>query len=224
MSRSAADRLGGQASIVGIGATAFTKDSGRSELQLAVEAIALALADAGLRVADVDGLVTFSMDTNPEIAVAQAMGMGDLSFFSRVHYGGGAACATVQQAAMAVANGVADVVVCYRALNGSSGLRYGSGAVAGALLYDDDGDHIGTADLEPGPGLTLGHSGEGVGPGSNRAVRAHDARQLGRALRAAVPAHLRRDHRVLRRGGRRQPQARGHQSGRLLLPPADHHG
>jgi prepilin-type N-terminal cleavage/methylation domain-containing protein len=43
-----------------------------------------------------------------------------------------------------------------------------SGAVTGALLYDDDGDTIGTTDLETSPGMVLGHSGEGVGPGSNR--------------------------------------------------------
>jgi prepilin-type N-terminal cleavage/methylation domain-containing protein/prepilin-type processing-associated H-X9-DG protein len=43
-----------------------------------------------------------------------------------------------------------------------------AGAVTGALLYDDDGDNIGTADLETAPGMILGHSGEGIGPGSNR--------------------------------------------------------
>ncbi len=53
--------------------------------------------------------------------------MGELSFFSRIHYGGGAACATVQQAALAVASGVADVVVCYRAFNERSGNRFGTG-------------------------------------------------------------------------------------------------
>ncbi|MHC5259262.1 lipid-transfer protein [Streptomyces sp. UC4497] len=121
------DRLGGQAAIVGIGATEFSKDSGRSELKLAVEAVHAALDDAGLTPSDVDGLVTFTMDTNPEITVAQAAGMGELSFFSRVHYGGGAACGTVQQAALAVASGVADVVVCYRAFNERSGRRFGSG-------------------------------------------------------------------------------------------------
>ncbi len=86
-----------------------------------------ALDDAGLTPADVDGMVTFTMDTNPEITVAQAAGIGELSFFSRVHYGGGAACATVQQAALAVASGIADVVVCYRAFNERSGRRFGSG-------------------------------------------------------------------------------------------------
>ncbi|MCX4828209.1 lipid-transfer protein [Streptomyces sp. NBC_01016] len=121
------DQLGGKAAIVGIGATEFSKDSGRSELKLAVEAVHTALDDAGLSPSDVDGLVTFTMDTNPEITVAQAAGMGELSFFSRVHYGGGAACGTVQQAALAVASGVADVVVCYRAFNERSGRRFGSG-------------------------------------------------------------------------------------------------
>ncbi|EPH45993.1 lipid-transfer protein [Streptomyces aurantiacus] len=127
MSVRSKDRLGGRAAIAGIGATEFSKDSGRSELKLAVEAVRSALDDAGLRPADVDGLVTFTMDTSPEITVAQAAGMGELSFFSRVHYGGGAACATLQQAALAVATGVAEVVVCYRAFNERSGRRFGSG-------------------------------------------------------------------------------------------------
>ncbi|MGA5128364.1 lipid-transfer protein [Streptomyces olivoreticuli] len=121
------DGLGGRAAVVGIGATEFSKDSGRSELALAAEAVRAALADAGLTPADVDGLVTFTMDTSPEITLAQAVGIGELTFFSRVHYGGGAACATVQQAALAVATGVAEVVVCYRAFNERSGRRFGAG-------------------------------------------------------------------------------------------------
>jgi acetyl-CoA acetyltransferase len=127
MSVRARDGLAGRAAIVGVGATEFSKDSGRSELRLAVEAVRAALDDAGLTPEDVDGMVTFTMDTSPEITVAQACGMGELSFFSRVHYGGGAACATVQQAALAVATGVAEVVVCYRAFNERSGRRFGSG-------------------------------------------------------------------------------------------------
>jgi acetyl-CoA acetyltransferase len=117
--------LSGQAAIVGVGATEFSKDSGRSELRLAAEAVRAAIADAGLTANDVDGLVTFTQDTNTEAAVAREVGIPSLSFFSRIHYGGGAACATVQQAAMAVATGIADVVVCYRAFNERSGQRFG---------------------------------------------------------------------------------------------------
>lgn len=121
--------LSGRAAIAGIGATEFSKDSGRSELQLSVEAVKAALADCGLAPADVDGLVTFTMDTSSEIAVARELGMGDLRFFSRISYGGGAACGTVQQAAMAVATGIAEVVVCYRGFNERSGQRFGRTAV-----------------------------------------------------------------------------------------------
>ena len=118
-------QLSGAAAIAGIGATEFSKNSGRSELRLATEAVQAALTDAGLTPADVDGLVSFTMDTNSEIAVARAVGIPELTYFSRIHSGGGAACSTVQQAAMAVATGVADVVVAYRAFNERSGLRFG---------------------------------------------------------------------------------------------------
>ena len=114
-----------RAAIAGIGATDFSKDSGRSELRLAAEAVFAALDDAGLAPAEVDGMVTYSQDANQEIAVAREVGIGDLSFFSRVEYGGGAACGTVAHAAMAVATGAAETVVCYRAFNERSGRRFG---------------------------------------------------------------------------------------------------
>jgi acetyl-CoA acetyltransferase len=117
--------ISGKAAIAGIGATEFSKDSGRSELKLAVEAASAALADAGLNASDVDGLVTFTMDSTAEIALARELGTGDLRLFSLVGYGGGAACGCVQHAAMAVATGIAEVVVCYRALNERSGHRFG---------------------------------------------------------------------------------------------------
>lgn len=128
-------KLSGAAAIAGIGATEFSKDSGRSELRLAAEAVQAALADAGLRPSDVDGLVSFTMDANSEISVARELGIEELTFFSRIHYGGGAAAATVQQAAMAVVTGVADVVVAYRAFNERSGMRFGqvSSAAAGQV-------------------------------------------------------------------------------------------
>ena len=113
--------------IAGIGATEFSKDSGRSDLQLAIEACDAAIADAGITPAQVDGMVTFTQDTNPEIEIAKNLGVGDLSFFSRIHHGGGAACGTIQQAVLAVNAGVADYVVCYRAFNERSGHRFGGG-------------------------------------------------------------------------------------------------
>ncbi len=46
--------LANRAAIAGIGATEFSKESGRTELQLAVEAVAAALDDAGLPASEVD--------------------------------------------------------------------------------------------------------------------------------------------------------------------------
>jgi len=126
--------LGNRAAIAGIGQTEFSKASGRSELQLACESIKAALDDAGLSPAEVDGLTTFTMDSNEEAEVARNLGIEQLSVFARVPYGGGAACAVVMHAAMAVATGVADVVVCYRAFNERSGMRYGGSAMGSGVL------------------------------------------------------------------------------------------
>ncbi|MFN8545705.1 MAG: lipid-transfer protein [Candidatus Binatia bacterium] len=125
-----------QAAIVGIGATEFSKNSQRSELQLAAECVRAALDDCGLSPRDVDGMTTFTLDTTDEIEVARAVGIGDLTFFSRVPHGGGAAVGIIHQAALAIAAGVAEVVVCYRALNGRSGQRYSAGVAEGVATSD----------------------------------------------------------------------------------------
>jgi acetyl-CoA acetyltransferase len=122
------------AAIVGIGATEFSKRSGRSELRLAVEAVSAALADAGLEAADVGGLVTFMTDTNDEVQVQRNLGIPELTFFCRTAYGGGGGCGTVFLATLAIAAGVTDVVVCYRAFNERSGLRYGQARERGQAV------------------------------------------------------------------------------------------
>jgi acetyl-CoA acetyltransferase len=131
-----ASTLKDQAAIVGIGQTDFSKNSGRSELQLAAECVRAAIADADLRPADIDGMTTFTLDTSDEIEVARSVGIGDLTFYSRIPHGGGAAIGIVHQAAMAVATGAAKYVVGYRALNGRSGQRYSQG-VAGDIVTSD---------------------------------------------------------------------------------------
>src|SRR5688572_23521207 len=90
-------QLKDQAAIVGVGTTEFSKNSGRSELSLACEAVLDALKDAGLKPSDVDGMVTFTMDTNDEIEIARAIGCNDLTFYSRVPHGGGAPTGCIEQ-------------------------------------------------------------------------------------------------------------------------------
>jgi acetyl-CoA acetyltransferase len=130
-----------RAAIAGIGATEFSKDSGRSEWRLACESVLAALADAQIGVEEVDGFALFTMETNPEIAVARALGIPELKFFSRIPHGGGGACAPVQQAALAVSSGVADVVVVYRAFNERSGHRFGAGPPPFAYVQNTDQEY-----------------------------------------------------------------------------------
>ena len=113
------------AAIVGIGQTEFSKDSGRSELQLAAEAAAAAIDDAGLAPADVDGMVTFTLDSNDELALMRSLGIPELRWMSRTPHGGALASATVQHAAAAVTSGAAGAVLVYRAFNERSGHRFG---------------------------------------------------------------------------------------------------
>jgi acetyl-CoA acetyltransferase len=115
----------GGTAIAGIGQTEFSKSSGRSELQLAAEAIRAAVTDAGLTPADVDGIVTMSVDTNDELAVMRSAGIELVRWTSRTPFGGGGASALVEHASAAVASGAADVVVIYRAFNERSGTRFG---------------------------------------------------------------------------------------------------
>ena len=111
--------------VVGIGQTEFSKFSGRSELQLAVEAGKAALDDAGLKPSDIDGMVTFKMDPNDELAVMQSLGVPELKWVARTPGGGGGASATVQLASAAVVSGAAKAVLIYRAFNERSGHRFG---------------------------------------------------------------------------------------------------
>lgn len=128
--------LKNETAIAGIGLTEFSKHSGVSELSLAAQCVKAACDDAGISPAEIDGFVTYTLDSTDEIEVARAVGAADLSFFSRINYGGGAAVGTIAQAAMAVATGQATTVVCYRAMNGRSGKRMGQG-VSGEITSSD---------------------------------------------------------------------------------------
>jgi acetyl-CoA acetyltransferase len=111
------------AAIVGIGHTEFSKDIGRPERTVALEAITAALDDAGISPREVDGLVKFSLENTMEVEIVRNLGIPNLTYFSDVAYGGGAGCGAVGHAAMAIATGVASTVVVWRARNRGSGGR-----------------------------------------------------------------------------------------------------
>lgn len=115
-----------KAAIVGIGATEFSANSGRSEQRLAAEAVLAALEDAGLTPDDVDGIINSDFDATNQIDVINTVGLRNIGAYATIPHGGGSPCGTVAQAAMMVASGASRCVVAYRSLNERSGHRYGS--------------------------------------------------------------------------------------------------
>ncbi|MBK6657626.1 MAG: lipid-transfer protein [Proteobacteria bacterium] len=128
------DSVGDRACIVGIGHTEYSRDSGRSEMALACEAIGAAIADAGLTPADIDGITKYTMDNNDPIDIARNLGIPELRYVAEVNYGGGGGpVGTILLGAMAVATGQAKAVVAFRAMNERSGRgtpRFGQAGTA----------------------------------------------------------------------------------------------
>jgi acetyl-CoA acetyltransferase len=113
------------AAIAGIGATEFSKASGRSELQLAAECSKAALDDAGIHPSEVDGMITFTIDNSDEIGLARCLGVKDLAYTSRIPGGGAAAAATLYHAMALVNANVCNTVLIWRAMNERSQYRFG---------------------------------------------------------------------------------------------------
>ncbi|HEX7159765.1 MAG TPA: hypothetical protein VF223_00865 [Trebonia sp.] len=115
------------AAIVGIGQTAYAKSLPATAWELAMEAVLAACADAGVDVAEVDGMCRFTapFESVTEAMLVRGLGIPELSFFAQAPHGGEALGAVVMQAAAAVSAGVASTVVVYRALSQSRGGRFG---------------------------------------------------------------------------------------------------
>lgn len=116
----------GSCVISGIGETQFFTDSGRSEISLAAEAIKKAVDDAGLDMQEVDGIISYRLDTSgwPGF-LAMNLGIENITYWGESNGGGNATCATVAQAVAAINAGLARNIVVYRSMNGRSGRRFG---------------------------------------------------------------------------------------------------
>lgn len=105
-----------KAAVVGLHATEYLPVSTRQPLELALEAITGAVADAGLSPKDVDGIVRYTIDgTGNDQILAANLGMKDLAFSAEIPFYGGSGCAAVGTAAAAIAAGLAECIVVYRA-------------------------------------------------------------------------------------------------------------
>lgn len=122
--------LRGRVAVVGIGETAYYKRGGSPdpEFKLALDAILKACADAGISPRDVDGFSSYSNDRSEPSRIAAALGCHELKFAAmQWGGGGGGGSGALANAAAAIAGGVADCVVVFRALAQGQFGRFGQG-------------------------------------------------------------------------------------------------
>ncbi len=126
--------LRGQVAVVGVGETPYYKHgkSPVSEFKLALQATLAACEDAGIDPRRIDGFASYSNDRNDPSRLAAALGLPALRF-SNMNWGGGGggAAAAVGNAAAAVACGIANCVVVFRALAQGQFQRFGMAAPGG---------------------------------------------------------------------------------------------
>ena len=120
--------LRGRVAIAGIGESIYYRrgESPDPEFVLACRAIRAACDDAGIDVTDVDGFASYSNDRNEPSRLAAALGLRELRF-SNMQWGsgGGGVSAAVGNAAAAIAAGLAECVVVFRALAQGQFGRFG---------------------------------------------------------------------------------------------------
>ncbi|MQY02895.1 thiolase C-terminal domain-containing protein [Actinomadura macrotermitis] len=112
----------GRAAVAGVGMTALSRASGRSELSLAAEASRAALADAGIE--RPDAVLSYHLnDSAPVLYLARELGLSEIGWHNEIYGGGTQSASILADAAMLVDAGLAENVLVYRALNGRSGKR-----------------------------------------------------------------------------------------------------
>jgi acetyl-CoA acetyltransferase len=114
--------IGGQVALVGIGETEYLRGSDQAPESLIFEASLSAIRDAGLRPAEIDGVLPPAGYATVE-AIAATLGIDDVRFAATVHMGGASPAASLRNAAMAIATGVAETVLVTFGWDGYTALR-----------------------------------------------------------------------------------------------------
>ncbi len=132
----------GTSAIVGVGESKYYRPGAapETEFQLAVTAIKNAAEDAGLKVQDIDGFVSYAGDRNTPSRLATALGVDETRFGAMAWDGGGNGVAgTLAIADAAVTAGYANYIVCYRGLAQGQFGRFGQARVGDRARMPGEG-------------------------------------------------------------------------------------
>ena len=105
------NELSAGAAVVGLGISDVGKVFGKTVSDFAADAVLKAVADAGLQLSDVDGVIMSNGITQSNATLSDTLGLKDLKLNINVATAGATAGAAVQYAAMAVQSGLASTVV-----------------------------------------------------------------------------------------------------------------
>jgi acetyl-CoA acetyltransferase len=131
-----------RAAIVGIGQTPYAKSLGRSEYDMAMEAILAACADAGISPRQIDGAVRYDMETTDEEQLLAALGNPDISYQASTSWGGGGSASVLVHAAMAIATGMAETVLVFRSRARGKSSVYGKASALGGRYWERMGERL----------------------------------------------------------------------------------
>ena len=125
-----------QAAIAGIGQTPFAKGLGRSEYDMAVEAIWAACADAGISPRDIDGVVRYDIETTDEEQLLSVLGNPEIRYQASTSWGGGASAGVLVHAAAAITAGLADTVLVFRSRARGKNSAFGKASTLGGRYWE----------------------------------------------------------------------------------------
>jgi acetyl-CoA acetyltransferase len=201
-----------QTAIAGIGQSEYGRFLPDSQLKLGAKALKAALDDAGLAREDVDGIAIhlgwpLGVDYD---RVAETYGL-DLRWVSQSWLHGRFVTSAIQQAAMAVACGLANVVVCFTAISFTRERHILGGPGDAEGMREEGGTH----GESPPYGLTAPAGGAAIAMQRYMAEYGATSEQL-----AAVPIAFRKHALKSPHAVMKQPLTlAGHQASRMVVDP-----
>ena len=130
------NELQDKAAIAGIGQTPYSKGLGRTEYDMAVEAIFSACEDAGISPGQIDGVVRYDMENIDEEQLLAVLGNPEIRYQASTSWGGGGSVSVLVHAALAISAGLAETVLVFRSRARGKKSVYGKDPKQGGRYWE----------------------------------------------------------------------------------------